>query len=290
MEHAAVLSRMSVPAASFCTVVTLHTLESAYLPLVFTDASLLSEIKGVLKQMHNDSTFTFPSQGCAADFDEYLGASCRRSQVVPNPLNLAHINLRAMNEVPSEFELWCAGRKVISCVARLDPPKDQKTLIRALKRLSARVPQAAVVCIGSGVLEKELKSYAQELGVANKVLFVGYQANPMPFVKAARVSVLSSEFEAFGLVVVEAMAVGTPVIATDCPWGPGEIIGANNDYGILVPVGDEAAMAEALERILNDDDLYAHYSNVGLQRAQNYSYSVLRQAWSVVLDPDLALD
>jgi glycosyltransferase involved in cell wall biosynthesis len=135
-----------------------------------------------------------------------------------------------------------------------------------------------------------LKSYAQELGVANKVLFVGYQANPMPFVKAARVSVLSSEFEAFGLVVVEAMAVGTPVIATDCPWGPGEIIGANNDYGILVPVGDEAAMAEALERILNDDDLYAHYSNVGLQRAQNYSYSVLRQAWSVVLDPDLALD
>lgn len=287
MEHAAVLSRMCVPEPSFRTVSTLHTLESAYLRQLFGEGELHAGIKAMLSDLHKTGKVTFPSKGCALDFDEYLGSPVGRSQSIANPINLALSNLQGMAGLPSEFDHWFKAKKIITCIARLDSPKDHATLFRAVRKLSSRVPDVALVCVGSGSLEVDLKGLANELGISDRVLFAGYQANPMPFVKASRVSVLSSDFEAFGLVIIEAMAVGTPVVATDCPFGPAEIIGPDNAHGILVPPADAAALAAALEGLLTDDDLHAHYRKTGISRARDFSYFKSWQKWSEVFDADV---
>ncbi|WP_372923147.1 glycosyltransferase, partial [Roseovarius sp.] len=96
-----------------------------------------------------------------------------------------------------------------------------------------------------------LLSLAQELGVADRVILAGFHPDPTPFYKTADLFVLSSDYEGFGNVIVEALACGTPVVSTDCPSGPGEILDGGR-YGRLVPVGDAPALAKAIETSLGD--------------------------------------
>jgi glycosyltransferase involved in cell wall biosynthesis len=109
-----------------------------------------------------------------------------------------------------------------------------------------------LVIIGAGVnptrtrdRTAELTRLAEALGVAGDVRLLGFVSNPVPFMARASVFVLSSTFEGFGNVLVEALGAGCPVVATDCPSGPAEILD-HGRYGWLVPVGDDAAMAESI--------------------------------------------
>ena len=94
-----------------------------------------------------------------------------------------------------------------------------------------------------------LCALAAELGIVRRVIFAGFQPDPAPFYASADLFVLSSDYEGFGNVIVEALAQGTPVVATDCPFGPAEILD-NGRWGRLVPVGDEAALARAMSEAL----------------------------------------
>ena len=92
--------------------------------------------------------------------------------------------------------------------------------------------------------------------------------------RRAQVFALSSDYEGFGNVLVEAMACGCPVISTDCPYGPGEIL-ENDKNGLLVPVGDEAALAEAIGRILQDKRLQDRLAAAGMERAGDFDLPVI---------------
>ena len=102
------------------------------------------------------------------------------------------------------------------------------------------------------------------------VLLLGFQNNPFQYISKSEVFVLSSFFEGFGNVIVEAMALGVPVISTDCPSGPEEII-EHGINGFLVPVGDYNRMAEYILNILNDNELWNKISLAGLKRAEDFS-------------------
>src|SRR5699024_2024023 len=98
---------------------------------------------------------------------------------------------------------------------RLVEQKDYKTLLKAFQLISQRI-NSRLVILGKGPLENELKLLAKELDIQKKVSFLGFQSNPYKYMKKANVFILSSKWEGFGHVIVEAMAVGTPVISTDC--------------------------------------------------------------------------
>ena len=133
-------------------------------------------------------------------------------------------------------------------VGRLNRQKDFTTLIRAFAKVRAVRP-ARLVILGQGPEGEALRSLAADLDVAQDVVLPGFAAAVHPYYRMADVFVLSSAWEGFGNVLVEAMAAGTPVVSTDCPNGPAYIL-ENNRYGALVPVGDADAMADAMLRAL----------------------------------------
>ena len=133
-------------------------------------------------------------------------------------------------------------------VGRLEQQKDFPTLIHAFAKVR-QMQTAKLVILGSGREEKKLLSLVDELKLNEDVAMLGFVDNPYAYMAKSAVFVLSSAWEGFGNVIVEAMAVGTPVVSTNCPNGPEEILD-NGKYGELVSVGDSQAMAEAILRVL----------------------------------------
>ncbi|WP_430914089.1 glycosyltransferase [Methylobacterium sp. sgz302541] len=133
-------------------------------------------------------------------------------------------------------------------MGRLDHAKDHQTLLHAFAKV--RQPGARLVILGEGVEYARLEAEIDRLGLSGQVELRGYVMEPWPAFAEASCLVLSSRVEAFGLAVVEALAHGMPVVATDCD-GPREIL-LDPALGVIVPVGDATKMAEAIEAVLED--------------------------------------
>lgn len=134
---------------------------------------------------------------------------------------------------------------VILAVGRLSPEKGHGMLLAAVSRLVASGKRVQLVVLGDGPLRGALEDEASRLGLAGAVTFAGYQANPLPWMARADVIVLASRYEGLPTVLIEALACGARVVATDAPGGTREILG-DGRWGSLVPVDDAAAMAVAL--------------------------------------------
>ncbi len=152
--------------------------------------------------------------------------------------------------------------------------------MKAFARVRAVRP-ARLVILGEARKEEEreaLLTLANTLGVVEDVALPGYVDNPLPYMARASVFVLSSVREGFGNVLVEAMACGCPVVSTECPSGPAEIL-ENGAYGPLVPVGDDAALADAILSLLDDppdrDRLRARSMAFGLDAAVDAYLDIL---------------
>jgi glycosyltransferase involved in cell wall biosynthesis len=144
---------------------------------------------------------------------------------------------------------WVAppGSPVFITAGRLVPAKDHQTLIRAFAICREKVDSRLIV-LGEGELRDSLRELCDELQIGEYVYFLGFQENPLPFFREADAFVLSSYSEGFGNVLVEALGCGTPVISTNCPHGPAEILG-NGEYGILVPTRDAHKLADAMAQV-----------------------------------------
>lgn len=182
------------------------------------------------------------SRGMAADLNDRAGIPKDLIHVIYNPVIEDGYEQPTADQ--SENITNEPGLALILTVGRLVPQKDQATLIRAFARVAAKHP-AKLLIIGEGELYRELEYLAESLEVRDRVEFAGFKGDPRPFMRAADLFVLSSAWEGFGNVLVEAMAMGTPVVATDCPHGPREIL-EDGRWGTLVPVGDPNALAEAI--------------------------------------------
>jgi glycosyltransferase involved in cell wall biosynthesis len=147
---------------------------------------------------------------------------------------------------------WFAARDrpVFVNAGRLVEMKDHRSLLHAFSLHLRRHP-ARLLILGTGPMRQELEVLAHTLGIAEHVELVGFVQNPLPYMREADAFVLSSRSEGFGNVLVEALGCGTPVISTNCPHGPADIL-ANGRYGLLVPPQDPAALALAMGRILTE--------------------------------------
>ncbi len=141
-------------------------------------------------------------------------------------------------------------------VARLEESqKDLSTLIHAYHILKQEyhIPHKLLI-IGEGKSRAQLLQLTEELGLSEDILFLGFITNPYPWIHQCRMLVHSSKFEGLPTILIEALLLGKPIVATDCPTGPREIL-ANGKAGMLTPVGDSKALADAIQQILENPTL-----------------------------------
>lgn len=169
-----------------------------------------------------------------------------------------------------------AGPVIVAC-GRLVTQKGFDVLLDAFALVRRRLP-ARLWLVGDGDLRAHLERHAVRIGVREAVWFAGFQTNPYAFMRAADVFALSSRWEGFGNVIVEAMAVGTPVVAADCPHGPGEII-QHGINGLLVPPEDAEALAAAIGSVLDDRRLGSRLARAGRARAQAFTAVTIAESY-----------
>lgn len=183
------------------------------------------------------------SHGVRDDLIEHFRVPADRIDVIYNPTVTECIHERARQPVDHPW-FNDPDTPLILGVGRLTPQKDFASLIRAFAILRAERP-ARLVILGDGPLRETLRALARDLGVAEDVDLPGYAYDPIPYMARASVFALSSRYEGLANVIIEALAAGAPVVSTDCPSGPREILqGPMRDA--LVPVGDSAGLANAL--------------------------------------------
>lgn len=182
------------------------------------------------------------SVGVADDLAARCSLSRDHIEVVYN--GVVGADFEAKRAAPLDHPWFAQGVPVVVAAGRFVEQKDFATLIRAFA-LVVRERDARLLLLGDGPMRGSLKRLADECGIADRIDMPGFCQNPMPYFRRAALVVLSSRYEGFGMVLAEALACGAPVVSTDCPHGPAEILD-HGRYGILVPVGDSAALAQAI--------------------------------------------
>ena len=187
------------------------------------------------------------SRGVADDLLAITGLARDRVRVIYNPI--VREDLFAMRALlPDHPWMLDHSSPLVLGVGRLERQKDFATLIRAVGVLRNRMP-CRLVILGEGSERASLERLVAESRLQQSVSLPGFRPNPFAYMASADIFVLSSAWEGFGNVLVEAMACGCPVVSTDCPSGPREILQGGR-LGPLTPVGDHLAMADAIERVL----------------------------------------
>ena len=183
------------------------------------------------------------------------GLPTERIHTVYNPIVSAELSRSASARADHPW-LNASDRPIVLAAGQLEERKGFRTLLSAFAMLLER-RRARLIVLGKGSQLSVLRSLADGLQIGEHVDFPGFVANPFPFMANADLFVLSSRQEGLPTVLVEAMACGCPVVSTDCPYGPAEILEGGR-LGELVPVGDAQALADAMDRTLNtppDPDL-----------------------------------
>jgi len=187
------------------------------------------------------------SEGVAESVRRRTGVDPADVVVLHNPVPVDDIRERAAEPVEGSVAgSWLSDPDldVVLWVGRLAPEKDLETLVAAFDALHAERPGTRLIVAGTGPERDRIGALVEARGLSDVVRFPGY-VDPAPYMARASVFALSSTYEGLPTVLVEALAVGCPVVSTDCPSGPREIL-ADGEFGRLVPVGDSAAFASAL--------------------------------------------
>ena len=188
------------------------------------------------------------SRGMAVDLLEITGVSNDKVHIIYNPIVTADL-LKKSQEHLSHPWFAPSALPVVLAVGRLTAAKDYPTLLRAFA-LAREKRELHLIILSDGEQRLALEALVRQLGLANSVQMPGFVDNPYAYMARAAVYVLSSAWEGLSAVIVEALACGTAIVATDCKYGPAEVL-ENGRYGKLVPVGDPGAMAKAILETLD---------------------------------------
>lgn len=202
-----------------------------------------------LKKVYLSKPCIGVSQGVTDDFKILFNTDNIRT--IYNPIDIESIQLAA-NEYMPDID----GPYIVN-VGKFKAQKRHDVLVRAYAKANI---SEKLVLVGTGELLEQTKKLVKELNIEDKVVFAGFKKNPYPYMKHAKFMVLSSDFEGLGLVILESITLGTPVISTDCPSGPSEILPTKN----LVHVNDTVSLTNKIieisnHKVLFSSDLSTHF-------------------------------
>jgi len=208
----------------------------------------------------------------------------RKNIFIPNPIDFKEIDKLKEEAIEKELQDIFKKKTIIN-IGRLTQQKGQWNLLKAFSMLDQDIH---LVILGTGEKETELKELSKKLGIEKRVFFLGFQANPFKFLYRSDIFVLSSLWEGFGNVIVEAMRCGLPVISTDCPSGPREILAPTSEinakvqngielaeYGILTSLNNDENLYKAIELLLRDNELLDDYKNKAKIRENDFGKGMI---------------
>lgn len=211
------------------------------------------------------------SQGVKEDLVQFLGVPANHIHILPNPV----LKLQNAGEIDKADEKpGKADFGGILAMGRLVPEKGFDVLLRAYAQVAQEVAVPLII-VGEGPERESLVKLIKELGLEDTVSLPGFIESPWQHFQQAKLFVLSSREEGLPTVLIEALAQGIPVISTDCPSGPREIL-QDGKVGRLVPVDNVEALAQAIRETLNQTTFSSKYS---IQSAMRYSYRNSREAY-----------
>lgn len=228
-------------------------------------------------------------------------------KVIYNGIDVEDVREKANMEVDTSF---MKNKVNLISVGRLAESKGLINILKIAPKLINKIPNVQLIFIGDGEYRKCLEDKVRDLHLEKHVKFLGRKENPFPYVKAARVFLFPSRYEGFGMAFLEAMAIGVPVIATDCKAGPREVLADNDDYdacvkekwmasyGVLVPQMEplcdakddlsesEKEFLESIECLLFNSDLNDIYCLAGKNRSTDFSCSSMIRQYEQIIDAD----
>ncbi len=196
-----------------------------------------------------------------------------------SPKSVAKKGVIIPNPVKQGLPRCTAEEHVICAAGRLSEEKNYHLLINAFKGIADLHPEYSLSIYGQGVMENELKEYVDSIGLADRIVFEGYCADVHERMKKAEIFVLSSNSEGLPNSLMEAMAMGFPVISTDCPPGGPRSLIDDGKNGILVPVGDEKAMTDAMLNYIENDEFRKSAGRLATEVNDKYAIEKITAAW-----------
>lgn len=246
------------------------------------------------------------SRNVMAEQHELFGVPSKKTSVIYNPVDIERVRSLAELESGNDaFERFCSTHStLLGSMGRLTEQKGQQHLLRAFAEARKSCSRAGIVLLGEGPLQEELEQLARALGVSDHVFFAGFCSNPFAYLTRCSAFVLSSLREGFSNALLEAAALGLPIISTDCNSGPRELLAPETDpsyttgatehatYGILTPrlaaswplpnaplEHAERELAQAITELLLDESARARYGKLAAKRATDFAPAAIAAEW-----------
>ena len=203
------------------------------------------------------------------EFVEILGMDKNKVELVYNPIDLEAIRKKAKN-IDKKYENYLKQDYFLQ-VSRLTEQKQPEHLVDIYYKLKQQGIKEKLYFIGNGEKVELIKQKIKEYKLENDVILLGQIENPYPFFKNAKLFVHTAKYEGLPTVLLESLALGTPVVAYDCPTGPKDILGKNSEYGELIPLNDKDTFVEKVYELMNKNEKYENYRKLSLVRANDFS-------------------
>jgi glycosyltransferase involved in cell wall biosynthesis len=221
------------------------------------------------------------SQGVADDLVDNHHVPRNKVTCIYHGLPSEEIKSLAGQPIESGHEI-IFSKPVVITAGRLDPQKGQKLLIEAHSLLVHQGFDHNLVLLGEGDQLASLQDFTCKLGVSESVYFLGFRQNPFSYIARSTVFALSSRYEGFGLVLAEAQICGIPVVSTNCPSGPSEILGEGK-YGLLAETGSATSLAKNIGRLLGSSDEWQRFASAAEKRGLDFSQDIAMAEWETLL-------
>lgn len=209
----------------------------------------------------------FDAVGCLTEEDMELRGKPSNHHVIPNPMPFEPIGQSNLDN------------KVVLAMGRFGVQKDFPALIDIWSKVASQHPDWCLRIVGDGPDRQGLEAQAASLGLTRCVHILPYTSDVQAQYLSADIYAMTSRFEGFGMVLIEAMSLGVPVVSYSCPCGPRDIITDGGD-GYLIPPGDQVAFAQRLSQLISDTDLRQRMGQAALSSTKRYTLDSVMQQWT----------
>lgn len=237
--------------------------------LTFGEKLTLEKIKKYKKQYKKYSKIFAITRVMKEEFINKVRIDEKKVELVYNPIDLKLIEKKAEN-VEKKYENYLKQDYFLQ-VSRLTQQKQPEHLVDIYYKLKQAGIKEKLYFIGDGEKKEIIKQKIKEYNLENDIILLGQIENPYPFFKNAKLFVHTAKYEGLPTVLLESLALGTPVVSYDCPTGPRDILGKNSEYGELISLNDKDMFVEKVLELMNSKEKYEKYKNLSLIRANDFS-------------------
>ena len=237
--------------------------------LTFGEKLTLEKIKKYKKQYKKYSKIFAITRVMKEEFINKVGIDEKKVELVYNPIDLKLIEKKAEN-VEKKYENYLKQDYFLQ-VSRLTQQKQPEHLVDIYYKLKQAGIKEKLYFIGDGEKKEIIKQKIKEYNLEDDIILLGQIENPYPFFKNAKLFVHTAKYEGLPTVLLESLALGTPVVSYDCPTGPRDILGKNSEYGELISLNDKDMFVEKVLELMNSKKKYEKYKKLSLIRANDFS-------------------